>query len=404
MTEKNAELTFTRVIDAPSEDVYYAFATAQGWRDWLCDSARFETRAGGSYQLAWTNGWYTAGTVRELVKPEKVTLTWFGKDDPGPTEVTVQLKLKGDGTQVELSHSGFGQGDDWEKCLQEARKGWQTGMENLESIFSTGEDLRIVRQPMLGIFLSDFDEKIAKELGVPVEKGIRIDRPLEGMGAERAGLQPNDILVEFDGKTIRGFADMNSAFQGKQAGDVVQVSVYRGSEKITAEMELSSRPIAEFPLNLDYMAQRFREIDDEVMKELRTLFEEVSEDEAEFNPSPEEWSAKEVLAHLIISEQYGIHGVAEYICDAQREFVEEFGNVRSQLRALLSATPTVPELLDRLERMKKEANTLVEHAEELKARKGILWRMGFEAFQYPGFHDRAHMEQIRAVIAAAREG
>jgi hypothetical protein len=256
---------------------------------------------------------------------------------------------------------------------------------------------------MLGIFLSDFDEKIAKELGVPVKKGIRIDRPVKGMGAERAGLQPSDILVEFDGKTIRGFADMNSAFQGKQAGDVVQVSVYRGREKITVEMELSSRPLAEFPLELGYMTQKFREIDEEVMKELRTLFEGVGEDEAEFCPSPEEWSAKEVLAHLIVSEQFGIHGVAEFICDAQREFAEEFGNVRAQLRALLSTTPTIPELLDRLEKTKKEANALVEYAEELESRKGILWRMGSEAFQYPGFHDRAHMEQMRAAIEAARK-
>jgi uncharacterized protein YndB with AHSA1/START domain len=403
MADKNDELSFTQVVGAIPKDVYYAFATAQGWRDWLCDSARFEARPGGSYQLAWNSGWYAAGTVHELVKPEKVSLTWFGKEDPGPTEVTVKLKSKGDGTQVELRHSGFGQGEDWEKTLEQARKGWQTGMENLESIFSTGKDLRIIRRPMLGIFLSDFDEKIAEELGVPVEKGIRIDKPLEGMGAERAGLQPNDILVEFDGKTIRGFADLNSAFQGKQAGDVVQVSVYRGPEMITAEMELSSRPYAEFPLDLGYMAQRFREIDDEVMKELRSLFEGVSEDEAEFNPSPEEWSAKEVLAHLIVSEQFGIHGVAEYICDAQREFAEEFGNVRAQLKVILSTTPTIPELLDRLERVKEEANKLVERAEELKSRKGVLWGMGFEAFQYPGVHDRIHMEQIRAAIEAARK-
>ncbi|UCF60192.1 MAG: SRPBCC domain-containing protein [Anaerolineaceae bacterium] len=404
MTPTNEELSIRQVVDAAPDDVFYAFATAQGWRDWLCDSARFEARAGGCYQLAWTSGWYTAGTVRELVKPEKVVLMWFGKDDPGPTEVKIELKSKGDGTQVELRHSGFGQGEDWEKCLEEARKGWQEGMENLESIFSTGKDLRIVRRPMLGIFLNDFDEKIAKELGVPVDKGVRIDKPVEGMGAERAGLQPNDVIVEFDGKTIRGFADMNTAFQGKKAGEVVQVSVYRGSEKITAEMELSSRPYAEFPLDVKYMAQRFREIDAEVMGELRALLEGVGEDEAEFNPSPEEWSVKEILAHLIVSEHYGQHGVAEYINDAQREFTEEFGNVHSQLKAVLTTTSTIPELLDRLEKNKEEANTLIEHAEELKSRKAVLWRMGFEAFQYPGVHDRVHMDQMRTTIEAARKG
>ena len=42
MTGTKLELTFTQFAKAIPKDVYYAFATAQGWRDWLCDSARFE--------------------------------------------------------------------------------------------------------------------------------------------------------------------------------------------------------------------------------------------------------------------------------------------------------------------------------------------------------------------------
>ncbi|MEE8568967.1 MAG: hypothetical protein V3S81_10165 [Anaerolineales bacterium] len=47
---------------------------------------------------------------------------------------------------------------------------------------------------------------------------------------------------------------------------------------------------------------------------------------------------------------------------------------------------------------------LLELAEELKARKGVLWGLGQNMLQYPGFHERAHMDQIRAAIEAAREG
>lgn len=404
MTEKNAELTFTRVIDAPSEDVYYAFATAQGWRDWMCDSARFEARAEGSYQLAWANGWYAAGTVRELMKPEKVTLMWFGKDDPGPTEVTVNLKIMGDGTQVELRQSGFGQGEDWEKCLEEARKGWQEGLENLESIFSTGEDLRIIRRPMLGIAPNIFNEEIADELGVPVKKGVRIDQALDGMGAKHAGLQSDDVIVEMCGQAIEGGADFTAALRGKQAGDVIPVVFYRGSEKISVDMELSRRPIEKFPLDPVAMAKRLRDIDEEIINELSELLEGVSETEAEFNPGPEVWSVKETLAHLITSEQLAQFGITELICDAQREFSSGYDNVRAHFTAVLKVTPTIPELIDRLKACKEETATLLELAEELKARKGVLWSYYLEVLPFPGFHERAHMEQMAASIEAARTG
>ena len=404
MTDAKLELTFTQAVDASPKDVYYAFATAQGWRNWLCDSARFEARPGGSYQLAWNSGWYAAGTVNECTRPERVALTWFGKGDPGPTDVMVELKGKDGGTMVELHHSGFGQGDDWQKVHEEAGKVWQTGLENLESIFTSGEDLRIVRRPLIGFVPSDFNEEIAIEIGVPVTKGMRIDQILEGMGAERAGLQSNDVIVEMDGMTITGFADLAVARHGKQAGDTVALVVYRGEERIEAEMALSPPPIPEVPLDPVALAERARAIDAEIMNELRVLFEGVSEAEAEFNPSPEEWSAKEVMAHLIISEQQGQLGIAEFYCDAQREFAGEFGNVRAQLTTVLSTTSTINKLIDRFESSKKETAILLELAEELKARKGVLWLLGLNMWQIPGFHERTHMDQMRTAIEAARKG
>ena len=405
MTETKFELNLTQTINASPEDVYYAIATTQGWRDWLCDSARFEARPGGSYQLAWNDGWYAAGTVRECTRPKRVGLTWFSKGDPGPTDVMLELKGKDGGTTAELHHSGFGQGDDWQKAHEKAGKVWQTGLENLESIFTSGEDLRVTRRPMLGIGLNDFDEKIAKELGIPVTKGIRISQTLEGMGAERVGLQPNDVIVELNDKAINGFADMAVALDGKQAGDVVTVVVYRGAERIKVEMELSRRPLEEFPLDPAAIADRLRKINTEVMKELRTLFKGVSEGEAEFNPGPDEWSAKEILAHLILSEQIFLQpNIAELICDAQREYTGDFSNVRAQNTAILSTTPTIAELINRLGASKKESATLLELAEELKARKGVLWGLGQNLLQYPGFHERAHMDQMRTAIEAARKG
>jgi uncharacterized protein YndB with AHSA1/START domain len=404
MTETYDELSFSQEIDASPEDVFYAFTTAQGWRNWMCDSARFEARPGGSYQLAWNSGWYASGTVREITRPEKVALTWFGMGDPGPTDVTIKLKEKAGQTLVELSHSGFGQKGDWAETREEAIKGWETGLENLKSIFSTGEDLREIRRPLIGITVSDFNEQIAKELGVPVTKGVRVDQPIEDMGAEAAGMQSNDVVVEMAGVPITGFASIAEARLGKHAGDVIKVVFYRGSEKHEVEMALSSQPFAEVPLDPVALAEKIRAIDAEVMAELRELFDGVSEAEAEFNPEPETWSAKETMAHLIVGDMGWQVYITSLINDNEPEYGENFANVRARLQALVAVTPTVLELLDRLEKGKEETVALLERADALKARKGVLWGIGQAFLQLPGVHDRTHMEQMRAAIEAARKG
>ena len=404
MSETYDELFFSQEVDAIPEDVFYAFTTAQGWRNWMCDSARFESRPGGSYQLAWNNGWYASGTVREVTQPEKVALTWFGMGDPGPTDVTIKLKGVDGKTLVELSHSGFGQKGDWVETRKEAIKGWELGLENLKSIFSTGEDLREIRRPLIGITVSDFNEQIAEELGVPVTKGIRVDQPIEGMGAEAAGMQSNDVVVEMAGVPITGFASISEARLGKHAGDMVKVVFYRGSEKHEVEMALSSQPFAEVPLDPVALAKKLRAIDAEVMAELRELFEGVSEDEADFSPGSDAWSAKETLAHLIVGEMGGQVFITSLINDNEPEYGENFANVRARLQALVAVTPTIPELLDRLEKGKEETAALLERADQLKARKGVLWGLGQLYLQLPGVHDRTHMDQMRAAIEAAREG
>jgi uncharacterized protein YndB with AHSA1/START domain len=396
------ELHWTRSVDGAPVDVFYAFSTAQGWRDWLCDSARFQARDGGTYQLAWNRGWYAAGSVQRLLRPERIVLTWQGAGDPSATEVDVALAAQARKTVVELNHRGFGPGEAWDSAWSEAKKGWEVGLENLVSIFETGEDLRITRRPMLGILLNDFNEGIARELGMPVTAGARIDRPVPGMGAERAGLQSGDVIVEMDGSPIHGFGEIGSVLQKHRGGDLIRVSFYRGAQKRTCEMELSRRPIEPVVLEPKAMAARLRGLQATLANEVRAAFDGVSEREAEFEPAPGEWSAKENLAHLLAGEVGTADSLTELIGDGEREFPEDGTNIRERLQAILAATPTLAALLDRYELAQSEAAAVLERAERLRARKGVMWRVGQNLFQLAGEHERGHVAAIRAAIEAAR--
>ena len=227
MSAANTEIKFERTIPGKPDDVYYAISTSQGWRDWLADAAYFRSRPGGSFHLSWDTGWYASGTVETIEKPNRVILGWKGKDAPGATQVTVTLELVGENTHVQIVQSGFGEGADWDASRKLAAGGWETGLENLESIFDTGADLRVVRRPMLGIMGNDFNEEIAASIGVPVTEGTRLADVIEGMGAEKAGLQGDDVLVEMDGTSLRTWEDLGPVLQSRQAGDVVKVVFYR---------------------------------------------------------------------------------------------------------------------------------------------------------------------------------
>jgi uncharacterized protein YndB with AHSA1/START domain/uncharacterized damage-inducible protein DinB len=402
MSGDSQDLVFTRRIPAPAEEVFYAFSTEQGWRDWLCQSARFRPQSGRSYQLAWNRGWFAAGSILTLERPKKVELSWHGPDDPATSQVSITLRERKGETEVEIRHSGLGDGQAWERARAEVRKGWEMGLENLESIFTTGEDLRFVRRPMLGIWMNDFNKQIGEEIGVPVTEGVRIDRPVEGMGAERAGLRHDDVLVEMDGKPVSGFSNLGAVLQGHRAGDTIPVTFYRGAEKMTLPMELSRRSIPQVTLDPAELARRVAEQHAEFKRELDEVFANVSEEQAGFRPTPDGWSAKDTLAHLIEGEYRNLDVIQDVLQDIEREFADEGGNVRERLEAMQVSAPTVAALRKELENRQQETVHFLQHADKLKQRKGVMWRLAVNWLETPLGHERGHMEQMKAAIQAAR--
>jgi hypothetical protein len=287
--------------------------------------------------------------------------------------------------------------------LEEASQGWENGLENLQSIFKSGEDLRVTRRPMLGILLSDFDEKIAQDFGIPVTEGARIDRPLEDMGAEHAGLQPNDVIVKMGETEIRSAQDIASALRGKRAGEAIQVEFYRGQELRSVSMALSRRPIVEVPMDPSQFADDLRLHYDKVRQELKQAIAGASERNASFKPQEDEWSAKETIAHLILSETWLRTWIADLLRDGERAFEGDGGNLQAEIEALLEVTPSIPSLLARFARAQGETLELIARADALKQRKGVVWRLGQNLLQFPGIHERSHIEQIRASIQAAED-
>jgi len=72
-------------------------------------------------------------------------------------------------------------------------------------------------------------------------KGVKFADVQAGSPAQKAGLRPGDILIEFDGKPIQNLYDFTYALRARKAGDEVTVKVLREGQTVEAKVVLTQR-------------------------------------------------------------------------------------------------------------------------------------------------------------------
>ena len=92
----------------------------------------------------------------------------------------------------------------------------------------------------LGVTLRELDDTTAETYGLPV--GPIVQEVLEGSCAEKAGVQPRDIIIAFDGTKTRTYAQLVSAMNRCRAGDTVTVKLFRSGAELEVSVTLDERP------------------------------------------------------------------------------------------------------------------------------------------------------------------
>lgn len=95
-------------------------------------------------------------------------------------------------------------------------------------------------KPYIGIRYKMIDKQTA--LLNDVVEGAYIIDVVQGSPADKAGLQPEDIIIEFDGQKINGSDDqgLTKMIAQKKIGDTVQLKIVRGKDIKTVTIKLES--------------------------------------------------------------------------------------------------------------------------------------------------------------------
>ncbi len=102
-----------------------------------------------------------------------------------------------------------------------------------------GEDVAISsssERPFLGVGVSDINEEIYLETGVPF--GVYVTQVYENSGAEKAGIKEGDIIYNINNEKLKTSNDLINYVSTLKAGDTVEIRIVREGKMIDLKVKL----------------------------------------------------------------------------------------------------------------------------------------------------------------------
>jgi uncharacterized protein YndB with AHSA1/START domain len=393
-------LEISEIIEAPINQVFKSFTSSVALENWFSDFAEIIPSENGRFYVFWNAGHHADGLVKVVDEDQLLHFTWRGHGESKETDVEIRFKEEDGNTVVTIVHSGLGTTGHWEESNQAIKSGWVYALNNLKSVLETGLDKRVYDRPMLGIYPNQpVDDELVKKHKLPVTTGIQIGGVIEGLGAESAGLQGDDVIFSLNGHELKSFNDFSKAIGGVKAGESVKVVFYRGEQEHIVDMELSSMPSPDVPDSAVKLAVLVKESYQGFNSEIDEIFNGATEEDAAFRPGLRDWSAKDTLVHLLYTERW-LHLAISCVVSDQRP-----GGFFNQLELIrvMSDSYSLEDLIAELKKSEQITVDLIAALPEdfVSDRRKYF---GFSRTFGQGFaqHSHSHLPQIKAGIKAAR--
>jgi uncharacterized protein YndB with AHSA1/START domain len=124
-------------IAAAPDRVYRAFTDKGELERWFVTEAQIDPRPGGIFNLYWKEN-HVPGQIVALDPPRRMVFTWDDGPKYGVTTCSIDFEPHNDGTLLRLTHTGFGDGDNWDDLYNGVNGGWTEELENLRRWLEEG--------------------------------------------------------------------------------------------------------------------------------------------------------------------------------------------------------------------------------------------------------------------------
>jgi serine protease Do len=101
----------------------------------------------------------------------------------------------------------------------------------------------VVTRGFIGVLVEPLTPEVAKKIGVPSDlKGSFVTHVYPDQPAEKAGIQPYDVILEFNGSSIQNGNDLITAVTAMNVGDSAATKVYRSGKELNLKVKVGQRP------------------------------------------------------------------------------------------------------------------------------------------------------------------
>ncbi len=97
-----------------------------------------------------------------------------------------------------------------------------------------------VRRAAIGIRMAELNPKIASRFNLPPGLGVLAYQIIENSAAEKAGIKPLDVIMEFAGERVRAPGALQEVVERLPVGSTQKVKIFRDGEEMIVDVTLAT--------------------------------------------------------------------------------------------------------------------------------------------------------------------
>ncbi len=98
-----------------------------------------------------------------------------------------------------------------------------------------------VTRGWLGVAIQDLSQEVAEYYDIKEKKGVLVTEVFPGDPADKAGLEPRDIITEVNGKTVDSSRDLTRKIAALGVGEMIKIKVLRNGKSKTLKATIAKR-------------------------------------------------------------------------------------------------------------------------------------------------------------------
>jgi len=120
--------------------------------------------------------------------------------------------------------------------------GFAIPVDNVKSLLPQLEKDGKIKRGYMGVALQDISDEEAASIDLKTSKGALVVHVEPGSPADKGGVKPRDLIIEFNGRAIKNSTELSKEVLKVSLGDAVKVKLNRRGKMMDLTVKISDRP------------------------------------------------------------------------------------------------------------------------------------------------------------------